>query len=669
VACALALLLAGLYGYPLRNFAGFTAVPGGLGDARFNAFVLEHVYRWISGLEPSLWSPRIFFPFANALALSDSHLGTAPVYAAFRVLGLARETAFDGWFLVGNIATFLGCYWALRRFGLDPLPAGVGAFAFTFGSPALAQLGHAQLLYRFAIPPALFALWQSFETRRALPLWRLAPWTAIQFLCSIYLGLFLVYLLIVGGLALLMLHGWRPLAAILASLRTETAARWGLLIGSLVLALCAVGLLMQPYLRASIDYGFGPRLTAIAEMLPRPVSYLLADTNAFYGPVSRRLGAVPMRHEHQMFFGLAIWVGLVAGIATTIAAPRWRRLGLFTLIALGGLGLATLSVDGLSLYLVLAPLPGVGAIRAVSRVALVMLLPVGILAGLGVQGMLDWLRARARPAAVAAAIAVTLLLPIETLLEPVNNTPIAGWRQRLAALRSKLPQPMADRAILFVTSNADDSTKTDIDAMLLAQELGIPTLNGYSGGGPPGYGPSFTCVTAEQRLAGYSFFRNLPLEAIAPLAARTVTVEQQPCSERNPRVVRMRTFGPDIASRIGLSIANVRRAGTRVRASVAVENRSGERLDPLSARDESLKLSWRFVPVGTAMPLGDGWDTRFDLAESIEPGETRRYELDTELPEGGPFLLQVSMVQERVFWLHDHGLTIASAPVPPAPPP
>jgi len=61
--------------------------------------------------------------------------------------------------------------------------------------------------------------------------------------------------------------------------------------------------------------------------------------------------------------------------------------------------------------------------------------------------------------------------------------------------------------------------------------------------------------------------------------ARTVTVEQQPCTERNPRVIRMRTFGPDIAPRIGLSIANVRRAGTRVRASVAVENRSGERLD------------------------------------------------------------------------------------------
>jgi len=26
------------------------------------------------------------------------------------------------------------------------------------------------------------------------------------------------------------------------------------------------------------------------------------------------------------------------------------------------------------------------------------------------------------------------------------------------------------------------------------------------------------------------------------------------------------------------------------------------------------------------------------------------------------------MVQERVFWLHDHGLTIASARVPPAAP-
>ena len=81
--CALALLLAGLYGFPLRNFAGFTAVPGGLGDPRFNAFVLEHVYRWALGLEPSLWSPRIFFPFEDALAFSDSHLGTAAVYAVF----------------------------------------------------------------------------------------------------------------------------------------------------------------------------------------------------------------------------------------------------------------------------------------------------------------------------------------------------------------------------------------------------------------------------------------------------------------------------------------------------------------------------------------------------------------------------------------------------------
>jgi len=115
-------------------------------------------------------------------------------------------------------------------------------------------------------------------------------------------------------------------------------------------------------------------------------------------------------------------------------------------------------------------------------------------------------------------------------------------------------------------------------------------------------------------------------------------------------------------------VTDVRRAGDRITATVVVTNRSGERLDPLSVLGESLKLSWRFVPTGAAASLAEGWDTRFDLVESIEPGKAHRFELIAEAPGRGSFLLQVSMVEEGVMWLHDHGLAIASAPVPAAPP-
>jgi len=431
----------------------------------------------------------------------------------------------------------------------------------------------------------------------------------IQLWCSIYLGVFLMYLLVAGGAALLMLHGWQVLRTIVGSVRVETMARLGGLVGSLLLSLCAAALLMLPYRRATIDYGFGPRLTEIATMLPRPMSYLLADTNAFYGQFSHGLGPLPMRQEHQLFFGVAISIALVAGIATTFLAPRWRRLGLFAIISLGILVLATLSVGGFSLYWGLTPIPGIGAIRAVSRVVLVMLLPAAILAGLGVQGMVDWLQPRSRAAAMAAALAVVLVLPVETVLQPLNHDAVATWRQRLAELRARLPEPIPNGAILFVTSNSPGHILSEIDAMLLAQELGIPTLNGYSGSGPRAYGESRTCVTAEQRLAQYAFERQVSLASVAPLVARTVTVERQPCVDAGKRVVRVQPLGPSVAPLIGLSITDLRWAGGKLIASVAVENRSSQRLDPFSASGQSLKLSWRFVPEGQ---VPDGPWTRIE---------------------------------------------------------
>ena len=181
----------------LSDAAGWMMmIPGDLGDSRFNSVILEHLYQWVTGATPSLWSPRFFYPFERVLAFSDNHFGSGWAYVVFRLLNLPREEAYLGWFLIGAVLNFWACWWALRQLGFSIVGAATGAFVFAFGLPALHKESHAQLIYRFAVPLA-FAAWYRFLT---LPsgtrLAQVILFCGLQFLCSIYLGIFLVYLLL-----------------------------------------------------------------------------------------------------------------------------------------------------------------------------------------------------------------------------------------------------------------------------------------------------------------------------------------------------------------------------------------------------------------------------------------------------------------------------------------
>jgi len=74
--------------YPMGKNLLF--IPGDLGDARFNNYILEHFYQWITQKVPSYWSPQFFYPYPLTLAFSDNLLGSAPFYAMIRILGFSR---------------------------------------------------------------------------------------------------------------------------------------------------------------------------------------------------------------------------------------------------------------------------------------------------------------------------------------------------------------------------------------------------------------------------------------------------------------------------------------------------------------------------------------------------------------------------------------------------
>ena len=517
-----------------------TMIPGDLGDSRFNSVILEHLYQWVTGATPSLWSPGFFYPFERVLAFSDNHFGSGWAYVLFRLLNLPREEAYLGWFLVGSVLNFWACWWALRQLGFSVVGAATGAFVFAFGLPALHKESHAQLIYRFAVPLA-FAAWYRFLTLpSATRLAQVILFCGLQFLCSIYMGIFLVYLLSAWLAVYLAARTGAVVSQRLSSSTSphstgSTLKAWikqanrfhdlnkrniWYVIGACIVLLLTF-LMLRRYQLVALDYRFVRPPEELMSMLPRLGSYLLADQSVLTSWLGRQVADVPMRHEQQMFAGLGVWLVAVVGLLSAwfFRSTLTKELGQLTRIsslALLLLVAASLLVKGHSFYLFLAQLPGVGAIRAVSRIALVMLLPMAIIVAAGTDSLIRvwssfWSGPQTRDQSVQVSLfllALIGLLTLESLYFQPHHTPMQSWRARRDKLEALITPPPSKGAVLFVTQpKAEPFFMTEIDAMIYAQDHHLATLNGYSGNTPPGYAYPDPCLVPETRINSYFALR------------------------------------------------------------------------------------------------------------------------------------------------------------------
>ena len=385
----------GLFCYLMPAVGWFQKMPGDLVDARFNSIVLEHLYQWVTGQVASLWSPQYFFPFKGVLAFSDNHFGSAFSYILARLVGFTREDAFLLWFITGNLLNFLVCWWVLRSLGFSLLAAAVGAFVFAFALPALHKENHAQLVYRFATPLAFGAWYRSMSSFRLIDIAKTGLWCSIQTLCSIYLGLFLVGLLaaMFVGYVFCRAFSMQP------DSKGNTPQRWVSVVVWCLLAMVAISaavLVLREYQKIALVYHFSRTLEDIKPMLPRPASYLVGDGSRLTGWIGHYFTDVPLRHEQQLFLGVGpLLLGLIGLVYCWLTKLRRDTLGVMLLLgrvssfALFALFFITLFVDGHALYLMaVAKLPGLNSIRAVSRVVLIMMMPVAVLVAVPMQVLL-----------------------------------------------------------------------------------------------------------------------------------------------------------------------------------------------------------------------------------------------------------------------------------------
>jgi len=191
------LLIAGLYLLPVSIFEpDFSKIPGDLGDARFNNYILEHGHKYFSGEINSYWNAPFLFPYKNVTALSDNLLGALPVYSFFRILGTDRETSFLFWLITLFALNYICCFIALKQWSGNVILSSVGAYIFAFSIYNIGQLDHVQILPKFISPLVIFWWWKFISEKKEKYFLFVILGLVYQFYCGIYLAFMLAYILI-----------------------------------------------------------------------------------------------------------------------------------------------------------------------------------------------------------------------------------------------------------------------------------------------------------------------------------------------------------------------------------------------------------------------------------------------------------------------------------------
>lgn len=501
---------------PLVSLDYLGRMPGDLGDARLNNYFLENVYSYLIGRSDSLWNLGFFHPFSNVIGFSENLFGSSPVYVTFRFLGFESDTSFQSWFLFGYFVNFFAAYYVLRKLGGGTIAASIGALIFAFALPTSAHVSHVQLHYRFGVPLALFYLFEYLEIRKLRSLMISGGWLVWQFYCGIYIGFFLTLAAILSIFAFLIFQKFSKKQPVVRTVLSyynnfveepqNTKRRFFMLV---FIYISAILVLFYPYLQYTVQYGTVRSWDEIAPGLPRIESYLLTDASKLWGTYSKYLGEnIPVRGEHQMFVGifplaLAIF-GALAGYKTSSKIIYAVMAGVVL-----GFFIITLSVSGKSIWILFHKLPLASVIRVMTRFDQVLLFPIAYFCMLAADRIMTDKNIAIK---FILTTVLTSALLVEMSLVETNSSERKLWRDRLVVKEQLIPSDISPDKILFFEQDPDQlAYAEEIDAMWVALNRNMKTLNGYTGNWPPDFKPQFysDCSEFPNRILSYMKFEGV----------------------------------------------------------------------------------------------------------------------------------------------------------------
>jgi len=443
----------------------------------------------------SHWSStNYFYPYTSTLSYNDGYFIYGIIYSIFRSISINPLLSGELVNVTVRIAGFFFLYGAAcRLLHFNWGWALLAAVLFSISCGSYVQMFHAQLLTVCFAPGMALLLQKTLqalqqESKRSFFLWGSATVIAYAawLMTAFYMAWFFALFLVLFTFAWLLLSPRHRTKALFAELtRCKLPALLLLLLAALVdlpffqLYLPAAALTgMHSYASA---FAYSPSVLDIINVGDR--NLLFGGLNAFLRTHLRP--DFPLHNEQTSGFPLII-LSLFGLAALSLCRHRdmlLRSLALTVCLT----WVLFLHVRGYSLYrYVYDIVPGAPAVRAIARYQLFLAAPLILvtLAFLARHGR--WL---GRP---VVAI-VSLLLVAEQL----DSDQIARINRPFELARlAKIPAPPAECAAFYISRDRGDNYANpaidgiyshSVDAMLIAEIIRLPTINGFASFLPPHY--------------------------------------------------------------------------------------------------------------------------------------------------------------------------------------
>ncbi len=466
----------------LLSFLGFNLenIFGNLGDGVFNHYVLEHGYQFLLGNQPDFWKGNFFFPVPLfTMAFSDNHAGTLPIFAFFRVVGYDSYTAYQLWMIALFAINFLAAYFTLRRLMKYQLVASiVGGLFFTLALPVMAKLGHIQLIPRFFLPFIFFSFFQFLARKNIVYLGYTALFIALQYAIGIYMAIFSVEIIVIMAVAYIAIHRLKVKDFFAQSSRD--LKKFSVLT---FISLVIIVPLLLPYLQISAEY-HGRSWSELLTMMPQLGSWFYSTLSPVYPWLSGIGSGLPMAQEHELFVGfipILLLLFALIGVYKRTEVPSER--GLFaltiflTVLLVGKIGV-------FALHFFFYQLPGFSSIRAVTRIVIALLFLLAIVIShflSNFEGKRRWL-----------LLALLSLLIAGEQFVPAGKVGTYSKEEAKLVVRKVIEtvQPILQEGeqFFFIPEKMNYPFYVyQLASMQAALEMGVHTVNGYSGFTPHYY--------------------------------------------------------------------------------------------------------------------------------------------------------------------------------------
>ncbi|POR55909.1 hypothetical protein B0G62_101305 [Paraburkholderia eburnea] len=505
---ALVVGAAAIYLFFYKQFnTGFEWIFGEEYDAVISAILISHWYH-VFTLQHIWNEPLYFYPYKDILGYNDGYFVYGLIGIPFRLIGVNLLVTQELVHITVKVIGFVSMAALLSRFQKASPAHLLGAALFTLSISSSTQAAHGQLLGVAFAPLLGLLLWGFFCHLRAGDKKRTLLYGVsfsvlygalllTGFYMAWFFGLFLIVYLAVFGLLALdqVLHYWR------AAVRLKIQVVVTML--SFVLAALPFGMVYFPKLKETGGQDFATQmfysLRYIDILNYGPGSLLWGD---LYRAVQSRAPDLMRAGEFVVGFTPDVFVLCIAALlmafsGKTKAPTGVKALGCAIVVGL----LLPLSIFRHSpWFFVNALIPGAKGLRVIARFYLFLAFPITLFLSVWFADLWSkvpsarWLIAFVLCVACLGQVNVHKIVNLNTHTEMaiVNDAPPTPSECEAFFVQHPLPDP---------TDYVSAHYRQNIQAMLLADKFGKPTLNGIATFNPPdwvfGYDPAYLALVGK----------------------------------------------------------------------------------------------------------------------------------------------------------------------------